>query len=334
MPSTKTRVTLKEVAERAGVSRSAVSRTFTPGASVSASTRQLVESAANELGYKPSVLASGLSTGRTKLIGLVSNNFRNPFYLEVFDTFTTALQNSDLRPLLVNLTEDFDAERAQSMLQQYSVDGVVVASSTLPPQFSTAFSNAGLPVVHAFARHLDNPNVDTVGIDNVTCGRLAALHLQELGYKRLSFIGGPQTAASTTDRQAGFLDVAGTDCPIFYADDYAFDSGFDAMIRAIANGTPADGYFCGDDVIAIGAKAALEAAGKSVPADVGLIGVNGMTISGWSNVNLTTFRQPVKSIVNAVIERLVELMDDPASPPRAIRFEPELIERGTLRQRH
>ena len=86
-------VTLREVASRAGVSRSAVSRTFTPGASVSLKTRAKVERAALELGYSPNALASSLTTGRTKLIGLVSNNFHNPIFLEVFDLFTRALQD-------------------------------------------------------------------------------------------------------------------------------------------------------------------------------------------------------------------------------------------------
>ena len=85
-------VTLKDVAALAGVSRSAVSRTFTEGASVSAATREKVEKAAAELGYSPNALASSLTTGRTKMIGLVSNNFHNPIFLEVFDQFTRALQ--------------------------------------------------------------------------------------------------------------------------------------------------------------------------------------------------------------------------------------------------
>ena len=92
-------ITLKEVAARAGVSRSAVSRTFTDGASVSDKMRRKVERAARELGYRPNALASSLTTGRTKLIGLVSNNFRNPIFLEVFDLFTRALQDCGLRPL-------------------------------------------------------------------------------------------------------------------------------------------------------------------------------------------------------------------------------------------
>ena len=95
-------VTLKDVAERAGVSRSAVSRTYTEGASVSPKTRKKIEKAAADLGYSPNALASSLTTGRTKMIGLVSNNFHNPIFLEVFDLFTRGLQERGLRPLLVN----------------------------------------------------------------------------------------------------------------------------------------------------------------------------------------------------------------------------------------
>ena len=167
-------VTLREVAERAGVSRSAVSRTFTEGASVSAKTRSKVEKAATELGYSPSALASALTTGRTRLIGLVSNNFHNPIFLEVFDLFTRGIQDKGLKPLLVNLTDEIDPAQSVRMLRQYSVDGVIVASSTLPPGFARAFRDAGLPVVHSFGRKSNSPPVDIVGIDNVECGRMAA----------------------------------------------------------------------------------------------------------------------------------------------------------------
>ena len=138
-------VTLREVASRAGVSRSAVSRTFTPGASVSLKTREKVERAALELGYSPNALASSLKTGRTKLIGLVLNNFHNPLFLEVFDQFTRGLQAEGLRPLMVNLTDETDPQNSVQMMRQYSVDGVVVASSTLPLSFARAFRDAGVP---------------------------------------------------------------------------------------------------------------------------------------------------------------------------------------------
>ena len=146
-------VTLKDVAERAGVSRSAVSRTYTEGASVSEKTRAKVEKAANALGYSPNALASSLTTGRTKLIGLVSNNFHNPIFLEVFDLFTKGLQARGLRPLLVNLTDEVNPENSIRMLRAYSVDGVIVASSTLPATFAEGFKDAGVPVVHSFGRN-------------------------------------------------------------------------------------------------------------------------------------------------------------------------------------
>ena len=146
-------VTLKHVAKKAGVSASAVSRTFTNGASVSDATRRKVERAATDLGYTPNALASSLTTGRTRLIGLVSNNFHNPIFLEVFDLFTRGLQERGLRPLLVNLSDETDPANSVLMLKQYSVDGVVVASSTLTPAFSEAFKKANIPVVHSFGRH-------------------------------------------------------------------------------------------------------------------------------------------------------------------------------------
>ncbi|MGI9426266.1 MAG: LacI family DNA-binding transcriptional regulator, partial [Hyphomicrobiaceae bacterium] len=136
-------VTLKEVAKKAGVSRSAVSRTFTEGASVSAKTRNKVEKAAAELGYSPNFLARSLTTRRTSMIGLVSNNFHNPAFLQIFDKFTRTLQDKELRPLLVNLSMETNPDKSVTMLQQYSVDGVIVASSTLPSDFALAFREAG-----------------------------------------------------------------------------------------------------------------------------------------------------------------------------------------------
>ncbi|MEH6726640.1 MAG: LacI family DNA-binding transcriptional regulator, partial [Hyphomicrobiales bacterium] len=160
-------VTLKDVAERAGVSRSAVSRTYTDGASVSDKTRKKVEKASRELGYSPSLIARSLATNRTKLIGLVANNFQNPIFLEVFDLYTRALQERGLRPLLVNLTNETNPENSVQMLRQYNVDGVIVATSTLQPRFSHAFKNANMPVVHAFGRFEQGSPVHVVGIDNV-----------------------------------------------------------------------------------------------------------------------------------------------------------------------
>lgn len=327
-------ITLKEVAERAGVSRSAVSRTYTPGASVSMKTRKKVERAARELGYHPNALASSLTTGRTKLIGLVSDNFHNPVFLQVFDLFTRALQDKGLRPLLVNLTDEVDPENSVRMLRQYSVDGVVVASSTLPPSFAEAFHEAGMPVVNSFGRWRSAPKVNVVGIDNVECGRLAANTLIEKGYRRVGFMGGPETATSTQDRLTGFSEVMTAHPDIqfshSFADAYSFDAGRREMMRLIQN-TPAEAYFCGDDVLSIGALSAITDSGLSVPEDIGLIGLNDMEMAGWENIGLTTIRQPIPAIVKSSVDLIVAMLSDPERATEARVFPCDLVERKTLR---
>jgi DNA-binding LacI/PurR family transcriptional regulator len=327
-------ITLKDVAERAGVSRSAVSRTFTEGASVSRKTRAKVERAAAELGYSPNALASGLTTGRTKLIGLISNNFHNPLFLEVFDLFTRGLQDRGLRPLLVNLSDQTDPASSIRMLKQYSVDGVIVASSTLPPSFAEAFRSAGVPVVHSFGRFSSAPQVHVVGIDNEACGRMAALALIERGYREVAFLGGPETATSTQDRALGFLRTLGAhpeiEVGISYAAAYSFDAGRAEMTKQLASG-PAQAYFCGDDVLSIGALSAIADAGLAVPRDIGVIGLNDMEMASWPNIDLTTIRQPVAEIIGASIDLVISTIADPDQHPQTRLFPCRVVERGTLR---
>lgn len=327
-------ITLRDVALLAGVSRSAVSRTFTAGASVSDKTRAKVEKAAATLGYSPNALASSLTTGRTKMIGLVSNNFHNPVFLEVFDLFTKGLQARGLRPLLVNLTDEVRPEDSIRMLRAYSVDGVIVASSTLPASFAEGFHGAGVPVVHSFGRHVSSPKVNVLGIDNIAAGRLAAQTLIERGYQRVAFLGGPQTATSTQDRFAGFQEViaaSGLDLSVSYASTYSFDEGRAEMLRLLAAGSPAEAYFCGDDVLSIGALSAIQSSGLRVPEEIGVIGLNDMEMAGWANINLTTIHNPFAQIIAASIDLIAASLNDNSRTPEARLFDCSIVERGTLR---
>lgn len=327
-------VTLREVAERAGVSRAAVSRTFTEGASVSAKTRAKVMEAAEALGYSPNLLARSLTTRRTRMVGLVSNNFRNPVFLQIFDLFTRAIQERGLRPLLVNLTDEVDPARSVGMLRQYSVDGVIVASSHLPDGFAAAFAAAGMPVVHAFGRAVGVPVVDVVAIDNAGAGRMAAEALLARGYARIGFLGGPERASTTEDRLAGFAAVArerGVEAVVRFAGAYSFEAGRAGMARALAEGLGVEAWFCGDDVLSMGALAAVREAGLAVPGDVGIIGLNDMEMAGWAGVDLTTIHQPFGDIVRAAVDLVERRMEEPERAPEVRLFPCRVVERGTLR---
>src|SRR5438477_1028115 len=204
MPALGRRVTAREVAELAGVSISAVSRVFTKGASVSEKTRTKVLDATRSLGYRPNLLARSLMTRRTELIGLISNNFDNPAFMQIFDLFTRHLQQRGLRPLLVNLSDGLPPTGALGMLMQYGVDGVIVASSPLHRELAEACVAVHLPVVQAFGRPTGKIAIDAVGADNDQGGRVAADLLCERGYRQIAYLGGPRTAPSTEDRVKGF----------------------------------------------------------------------------------------------------------------------------------
>lgn len=327
-------ITLTQVAERAQVSRAAVSRTYTPGASVSAATRAKVEKAAKELGYSPNFLARGLSTRKTSLIGLVSNNFRNPVFLQIFDLFTRGLQERGLRPLLVNLSTETEPARSVQLLKQYSVDGVIVASSHLPDGFARAFHDADVPVVHAFGRATRAPDVNVVGIDNEAAGRLAAEVLIARGYRRVGFMGGPEAASTSQDRMAGFMATAALHPDVIatasFAGSYSFAAGFAEMARLLA-GPRAEAYFCGDDVLSIAALAAAQSKGLAVPDSLGIIGLNDMEMAAWDNIALTTIHQPFAAIVESSIDLMQATLADPARLPEARILPCRLVERATLR---
>jgi DNA-binding LacI/PurR family transcriptional regulator len=330
------RVTAKEVAVLAGVSVSAVSRTFTAGASVSAETRQKVLAATQSLGYQPNALARSLMTGRTELIALISNNFDNPLFMEIFDLFTRRLQQHGRRPLLANLSGGARTDVALDMLLKYSVDGVIVASSTLPLRFTEQCAEAGMPVVQAFGRPGRSIADNIVGCDNLQGGRLAGDMLRDRGYRNIAFLGGPQGATSTEDRLRGLREsLAIADlapCAIVYGHSYCHEAGFTLMKQLLRNGG-IDAVFCGDDILAMGAIDACRDAGISVPRDIGVIGFNNMAMAAWSAYNLTTIHQPVADIIVTAVELLLGVIDQsPQTTPLRL-FECSAVERGTLKAR-
>ena len=226
-------------------------------------------------------------------------------------------------------------ENSVRMLRQYSVDGVIVASSTLPPDFARAFREAGIPVVHSFGRASAAPVVHLVGIDNVDCGRMAARDAdRRVAIGGWRFWAGRKRPPRPRTDSAGFLAEAATHPDVSvsqsFATAYSFDAGRAEMQRLLG-GAPAEAYFCGDDVLSIGALSAIRDCGLSVPEDIGIIGLNDMEMARWQNINLTTIHQPIRQIVASSIDLMVAMLTDPDVPPEAVIYPCRVVERGTLR---
>ena len=326
-------VTLRDVAREAGVSASAVSRAFTPGASVAPATLARIMAASAKLGFQRNRLAASLTTGRTRLVGIVADDFGNPFFLAVFDLMTKGLQARGLRPLLVNLDPGTTAAQALGMLREYAVDAAVLVSGTLPASFARNFRDAGLPVTHCFAKASDTPDVPQSGIHDAAAGQSAATTLARHGYSDVGYLGGPEQTLPSQNRFAGFQAGAlqhHLRVRAGYAAAWSFAAGRATMQAMLTTGV-CDAYFCADDVLAIGAMSALRDAGLRVPQDVGVIGLNDMEMAGWAGIALTTIAQPVADIVASCIAQTEALIENPGMLPEARIFPARLVLRGTLR---
>ena len=171
------KVTSQDVARRAGVSQSAVSRVFTPGASFSEKTAAKVREAADELGYRPNVLARSLITGRSRIIGLVVAYLENYFYPDALERLSNALQAEGYHVLVFFARQTAgDIEDILQEILDYQVDGIVVASVALSSQLATRCREAGIPAV-LFNRSQDGPQLPTVTSDNYSGGREIARFL-------------------------------------------------------------------------------------------------------------------------------------------------------------
>lgn len=327
------RATAQQVAEVAGVSISAVSRTFTKDASVSPRMRARVLAAAEALGYRPNRLARGLMTGRTELVGLVSSHFANPAFMDVFDLFTRELQRRGLRPLIANLSEDGGADSALDMMLQYSVDAVLIATSAPPEGFAGSCARAGLPVVHVFGRAGSQDAVPAVTVDNVAGGRLAAEAMLKRGLTRLAFLGGAATDSSSIDRAAGFTErlaaVGLQPLAVEFAGDYSHEHGRSGLHALLDRHRP-QAVFCGDDILALGALDACRERGLAVPQDIGIVGFDDMPLAAWPGYRLTTIRQPMAEMVRHAIGEIAARLADSSHPIEDRLFDIALVERDSL----
>ena len=149
-------------------------------------------------------------------------------------------------------------------------------------------------------------------------------------------MGGPEQATSTQDRLKGFVGrldrVDGVTASVSFASNYSFEAGRQEM-GALLDATPAEAYFCGDDVLSIGALSAIQSAGLRVPEDVGIIGLNDMEMAGWENINLTTIHNPIAQIITSSVEMIADSLNDNNRAPEARLFDCHVVERGTLQSK-
>lgn len=327
-------VTSSQVAEHAGVSQSAVSRTFTPGASISPRTRAKVLAAAKELGYRPNALARSLITSRSRIIAVVMAYLENLFYPDVLEELGRRLAAENYHVLLFTGFKDRDSDPVFDQLMQYRVDGIILASTALSSELSEECAVAGIPVV-LFNRTTERDGVSSVTSRNREGGRLIAEFLVAGGHKSFAYIAGVENSSTNRDRFGGFsegLAEAGiTDIAVRTGNYDRAEAEIAA--RELLSMTPRpEAIFVANDHMAVGVMdVARYEFGLRIPEDLSIVGYDDVGPARWRSFGITSGTQPIGPMVEATVDILMDQIASGEIEPQHHVFGGELVVRNSAR---
>jgi len=314
-------VTVKDIAQRLGVSHSTVSRALNHSPLISEEVAGRVRKLAYEMGYFPSAAARTLKTRRSRVLGVILPSLEDPFFSEILQGIEEGVQDSGYSLFISAAHRNPGRERGivQAMVER-SAEGVIVCSTSFSEEQSSQFLQYGVPVVVVNNQAAEDFRW-SIYHDDVDGSRQVTRHLIELGHRRTAYLGSSRSGRSNEDRLTGFQkELAAAGLPL--REEY---------IQAAAGGGPADGaraveqllslpvpptaFVCYNDMMAIGALRALQEHGLRVPEQVSLTGFDNITFSAYTNPPLTTFDQPKRFIGAEASRLMLELLNDPPGGP-------------------
>jgi DNA-binding LacI/PurR family transcriptional regulator len=307
--------TLDEVAERAGVSRSAASRVINKAPHVSRATRDAVERAIKEMGYLPNRTARALATQQTGIIALAVSHddpelFADPFFAQVIVGVSAALEETDLHLLLCLASAGRGRSRLTNLLQTRGVDGIMLMALKGDDPLTHIVRRAGLPAVYG-GRPLNFEPQWYVDSDNVGGARLATEHLIGLGRTRIVTVAGQMSTDVGRARYRGYREamiMAGLTPHGTVEADFTEAGGAAAMKTLLDSHPDLDAVFAASDNMAAGALRVLSEAGRPVPADVAVVGFDNLGVAERTDPPLTTIHQSIQALGKEMTRMLIGLM--------------------------
>jgi LacI family transcriptional regulator len=312
------KLTLEDIAEKAGVSRATVSRVVNNYPHITPDVRERVQKVIQESGYRPHKIARSLASKRSGVIGLViphtaSTILTNPYFLYLIDSITRATNHNDLTLALFLFHSTDEQERvAKSIFNTSLLDGVVITADRREHAFVRQLMEHGVPVVFIGK---PEPDVDVpyVNVDNENGGYIATSHLIQRGRRRVSAITALDNTAGD-DRYAGYLRALEScglpfDQSLVADGDFSQESGYLAM-QELLKASP-DAVFVASDLMAMGAQRAIRDAGLRVPEDIAMVGFDDLPQAALAEPALTTIRQPINQLGPVAIQLLQEVIEQP-----------------------
>lgn len=328
-------VTIREVAALAGVSHQTVSRVINRSERVNPETRQRVEAAIEQLGYRPNAVARSMAHGRTRMLACFAPNLIDYTFASLIEGAEQTCRQRGYFLLSASAPDEAAfASLVEELLHSRRVDGLIVLNPysdrrhTLIPK--------SIPLVYA-GIHTPTANADTISLDDRGGGQMVARYLLGLNHRRIACITGPLVEDCTRERIAGFqaeLQLAGAplDGCQMQEGDWTVESGYQAARRLIQNDGGFSAVFAQNDRMGIGAIHALREAGLRVPGDISVIGFDDIPLAAYLDPPLTTVRQEPFEIGKAAAGLLIERIELPERPRQHRLVPAELVTRQSTSQ--
>lgn len=327
--------TMRDVAERAGVSLTTVSHVINRTRFVSDDVTTRVQQAMEDLNYRPNELARSLRRGQTKTLGLILPDSANPYFAEIGHAIEATSSTLGYNVILCNTHGAEDQEEHYiNVLRNKQVDGIIfVATGDKASSISDTLGE-NFPIL-LVDRELVGVHTDVIIVDNHQGGLLATRHLLELGHRRVACISGPSTVRPSAERISGYIQALeeyglAFDSNLFRTGDFHPNSGYLAALDLLQQPDPPTAIFTCNDLMAIGVIRAASETGCSIPADLALVGFDNIELAEYTIPPLTTISQPIEWMGEIAAKKLIQRIEeeDSMEPTRQL-LPVELVVRGS-----
>jgi LacI family transcriptional regulator len=324
-------VTIKDVALRAGVTKQTVSNVINKRPVVSPVTRERVERAIAELGYTPNLLARGLATGQTMMVGLVVPTIASPFYAELVEDLERSLEVEGYSIALCTTYGDPDRARRQlETLKRRYIDGLILADDGNVSHHVDLLTEMGLPFVLCASETETPSGVTVVTFDHGHAGYLAAQHLRDLGHREIAVVGGlPAHRVRLDGARRALAEASITIAPsrVRATTVSSQAGGFEAAMGVLTEHPEVSAVLVTHDLLALGVLEAAAELGRAVPDSLSVVGIDDIDAAGHSHPPLTTVAFAKQRMAGKSTEFLVRALTSGRQEPGVTSLSPELVVR-------
>ncbi|MCM2362282.1 LacI family DNA-binding transcriptional regulator [Pseudomonas sp. SR18] len=325
----RSRVTMLDVAERAGVSKASVSRFIGDDRALLSDAIALrIEQAIEQLGYRPNQMARGLKRGRTRLIGMLVADIRNPYSIAVMHGVETACRQHGYSLVVCNTDRDDEQERQHlAALRSYNIEGLIV--NTLGHHLEQLLElQREMPLV-LVDRKVEPLHSDLVGLDNPAAVRMAVEHLEQQGYRQLLLVSESADGTSSRVERLDSFKAEIARRPSLTGVVLELDGHLETGLQAFLTKTGPKAVFCANGVATLACTRALKALGCNLFDDVGLIALDDLDWYPLVGNGITALAQPTEAIGASAFDCLLKRLRGDDAPTRTLDFLPQLIIRGS-----